>query len=65
MRKIFRRYMMITTIVLVVSLFLSWGFSSHFFEILTMDYSAPDLSGSKAEVRSMFLNSICLIINNH
>ncbi|CAH0296001.1 hypothetical protein SRABI96_04428 [Peribacillus sp. Bi96] len=56
--KIRIRYMALTFILLFGGLTLSWVFASYYFEIMTMDYNAPDLVGSKEEIRHNFLAAI-------
>lgn len=56
--KIRSRYMLLTFIFLVGGLTSSWLFASNFLEIMTMDYNAPDLVGTKEEIRQNFLKQI-------
>ena len=56
--KIRSRYMLLTFFFLIGGLTSSWLFASHFLEIMTMDYNAPDLVGTKEEIRHNFLIQI-------
>jgi len=56
--KIKSKYIPITFIVLIGGLTCSWIFASYFFEIMTMNYNAPDLVGTKEEIRKNFLIQI-------
>lgn len=56
--KIRSRFVVITVISLFTALTVSWAFASNFIDIMTMDYNAKDLVGSKSEIRSNFLMSI-------
>ncbi|MBO1004548.1 hypothetical protein ACFSKI_21890 [Pseudogracilibacillus auburnensis] len=56
--KIRSRFMLLTLIFLIGGLTSSWLFASHFLEIMTMDYNAPDLVGTKKEIRHNFLEQI-------
>jgi len=56
--KVKSRYILLNVLFLVGGLALSWGFASHFFEILTMDYNAEDLVGTKEEIRRNFISQI-------
>ncbi|WP_313508683.1 hypothetical protein [Enterococcus sp.] len=54
------KYLAASMILLTVSMLISWFFASNFFEILTMDYTAPDLDQSipKSTIQKSFLESI-------
>ncbi|MGE7877333.1 hypothetical protein [Peribacillus muralis] len=56
--KIRSRYMALASFLLFGGLTLSWVFASHYFEIMTMDYNAPDLAGTKEEIRQIAIASI-------
>lgn len=56
--KIRGRYIILAFVVLIGGLTVSWLFASHFLEIMTMDYSAPDLVGTKGEIMGNFLEQI-------
>lgn len=56
--KIKSRFVFITIISLFMALTVSWAFASNFVDIMTMDYNAKDLVGTKSEIRSNFLMSI-------
>ncbi|WP_340371809.1 hypothetical protein [Peribacillus sp. FSL E2-0218] len=56
--KIRSRYMALAFFLLFGGLTLSWVFASHYFEIMTMDYNAPDLAGTKEEIRQIAIASI-------
>ncbi|GIP64626.1 hypothetical protein J32TS6_31810 [Virgibacillus pantothenticus] len=56
--KIRSRYILLTLILLIGGLTSSWLFASNFLEIMTMDYNAPDLVGTKEEIRRNFLEQI-------
>ena len=53
-----KKYVPLTIFSLLGALALSWVFASNFFEIMTMDYDAPDLVGTKSEIRTNFLGQI-------
>jgi len=54
------KYLAASMILLTVSMLISWFFASNFFEILTMDYTAPYLDQSipKSTIQKSFLESI-------
>ncbi len=53
------RYCIVSSLLLLSILFISWCFFSTFLEVLTLDYSAPDLVDSnKYEVMRMMLNGV-------
>ena len=60
--RMFNKYNVISFIVMLIVLWISWAFVSCFIEILTMDYSAPDLGitsvEEKNDVRYRFIISI-------
>lgn len=56
--KLKSKYISLTFVLLIGGLLCSWIFASYFFEIMTMDYNAPDLVGTKEEVRKNFLIQI-------
>ena len=56
--KIRIRYVLVAAFFLLCGLTISWVFASNFFEIMTMDYNAPDLVGTKEEIRHNFLEQI-------
>lgn len=56
--KIRSRYIVFGFIVLIAGLSISWLFASYFLEILTMDYNAPDLVGTKREIMGNFIEQI-------
>lgn len=56
--RLFNKYNLISIITLLIVLFLCWLQFSSFIEILTMDYNAPDLSGTKSEIMTLLLSQI-------
>lgn len=50
--------MILSIVILIGGLITSWLFASNFIEIMTMDYDAPDLIGTKQEIRHNFLQQI-------
>lgn len=54
------KYVLLGCISLTIAMLISWIFASHFFEILTMDYTAPDLDQtlSKIQMQKNFLQTI-------
>jgi hypothetical protein len=56
--KIRNRYMLLTMICLGGGLTISWLFASGFLEIMTLDYNAPDLVGTKQEIMRSFIGQI-------
>ena len=50
--------MLLALVILICGLTASWLFASNFLEIMTMDYNAPDLIGTKQEIRRNFLEQI-------
>lgn len=56
--RLFNKYNLISIIALLIFLFVSWAEASLFIEILTMDYNAPDLSGTKSEIMTLLLSQI-------
>lgn len=59
MKKLDLKVTGVTFSILLASLMISWFFSSYFFEILTMDYQAPDLINSdKREIQKSFIIGI-------
>jgi len=56
--RLFNKYNLISIIALLIFLFVSWAEASVFIEILTMDYNAPDLSGTKSEIMTLLLSQV-------
>ncbi len=59
-KRIISKYVLFSMVIMFIVMFVSWGVVSGFFEVLFMDYSAPDLSSelTKEEIRFIFLDQI-------
>ncbi len=60
--KIFNKYNFLSLLSMLLILWISWAFVSYFFEVLTMDYFAPDLGiktqAEASEARYNFITSL-------
>ncbi len=52
------KYLILGSLILFSCLLFSWIFASDFFLIMTQDYNAPDLSGTKEEIQPVYLYQI-------